>query len=251
MGDRPPTFPPRRVVRALAYSSHGTTRHEEFGRSQTSRNSTDAVKDACGHGKVRIVRDRTDHPAGVDQDAPAQTVSGRSCRARTANTPVTAVDAVAIRVIAVAGEVSWAAVPARAAPTPCMVSMPAERNPRAGPASSSGVSLVRRGRQEARRDVQAAGAGGPREGVRAPGGGAGRAARGSLPGTARAGVLVLLSSPMSTSRLTAVTGQGLGSVGRHPKVLLDAGPVERRRAGRSVLYSRPAAGEVVAEAAGL
>ncbi|WP_262062652.1 winged helix-turn-helix domain-containing protein [Streptomyces sp. STR69] len=77
------------------------------------------------------------------------------------------------------------------------------------------------------------------------------AALGALLGAARAGVLVLLSSPMSTSQLTAVTGQGLGSVGRHLKVLLDAGLVERRRAGRSVLYSRTAAGEVVVKAAGV
>jgi DNA-binding transcriptional ArsR family regulator len=77
------------------------------------------------------------------------------------------------------------------------------------------------------------------------------ASLGALLGPARAGVLMLLSSPMSTSQLTAVTGQGLGSVGRHLRVLLDAGLVERRRAGRSVLYSRTAAGEVVVKAAGL
>lgn len=70
----------------------------------------------------------------------------------------------------------------------------------------------------------------------------------ALLGPARASVLVLLASPMSTSQLTAVTGQGLGSVGRHLKVLLDAGLVERRRAGRSVLYSRTAAGGVLVEA---
>ncbi|MFI6562773.1 ArsR family transcriptional regulator [Streptomyces sp. NPDC050534] len=68
---------------------------------------------------------------------------------------------------------------------------------------------------------------------------------GALLGPARAGVLVLLASPMSTTQLTAVTRQGLGSVGRHLKVLLDAGLVERRRAGRSVLYSRTAAGDVL------
>ncbi|AVH58165.1 MULTISPECIES: ArsR/SmtB family transcription factor [Streptomyces] len=71
---------------------------------------------------------------------------------------------------------------------------------------------------------------------------------GALLGTARAGVLVLLDSPLSTSQLVAVTGQGLGSVGRHLKVLLDARLVERRRAGRSVLYSRTAAGEVLVTA---
>ncbi|WP_217143914.1 ArsR family transcriptional regulator [Streptomyces sp. AC627_RSS907] len=73
------------------------------------------------------------------------------------------------------------------------------------------------------------------------------AALGALLGPARAGVLVLLGSPMSPSQLVGVTGQGLGSVGRHLRVLLDAGLVERRRAGRSVLYSRTAAGEVLVE----
>ncbi|PWI07395.1 transcriptional regulator [Streptomyces sp. NWU339] len=72
---------------------------------------------------------------------------------------------------------------------------------------------------------------------------------GALLGGARARVLVLLGSPMSTSQLVAVTGQGLGSVGRHLRVLLDAGLVERwGRAGRSVLYVRTAAGEVLLEA---
>ncbi|MFF6876966.1 MULTISPECIES: ArsR family transcriptional regulator [unclassified Streptomyces] len=74
------------------------------------------------------------------------------------------------------------------------------------------------------------------------------ASLGALLGAARAGVLVLLHSPLSTSQLVAVTGQGLGSVGRHLRVLLDAGLVERRRAGRSVLYSRTAAGQVLVEA---
>lgn len=82
--------------------------------------------------------------------------------------------------------------------------------------------------------------------------GGGRAAPvslGALLGGARARVLVLLGSPMSTSQLVAVTGQGLGSVGRHLRVLLDAGLVERwGRAGRSVLYVRTAAGEVLVEA---
>ncbi|MFF4834707.1 helix-turn-helix domain-containing protein [Streptomyces sp. NPDC001315] len=72
---------------------------------------------------------------------------------------------------------------------------------------------------------------------------------GALLGAARAGVLVLLGGPMSTTQLVAVTGQGLGTVGRHLRVLLDAGLVERRRAGRSVLYSRTAAGEVLVKAA--
>ncbi|TDT32306.1 DNA-binding transcriptional ArsR family regulator [Streptomyces sp. BK208] len=74
------------------------------------------------------------------------------------------------------------------------------------------------------------------------------AALGTLLGPARAAVLTLLATPMSTSQLVGVTGQGLGSVGRHLRVLLDAGLVERRRAGRSVLYSRTPAGEVLTEA---
>ncbi|MHC3474298.1 ArsR/SmtB family transcription factor [Streptomyces sp. 7R007] len=71
---------------------------------------------------------------------------------------------------------------------------------------------------------------------------------GALLGTGRATVLVLLASPMSTSQLVAVTGQALGSVGRHLRVLRDAGLVERRRAGRSVLYSRTPAGQVLVDA---
>jgi DNA-binding transcriptional ArsR family regulator len=73
-------------------------------------------------------------------------------------------------------------------------------------------------------------------------------ALGRLLGPARAGVLVLLDTPKSTTQLVALTGQGLGSVGRHLKVLLDARLVQRRRAGRSVLYYRTAAGETLLEA---
>jgi DNA-binding transcriptional ArsR family regulator len=70
----------------------------------------------------------------------------------------------------------------------------------------------------------------------------------ALLGPARAGVLVRLDTPKSTTQLVALTGQGLGSAGRHLKVLLDAGLVRRRRAGRSVLYYRTAAGTVLVEA---
>lgn len=66
-----------------------------------------------------------------------------------------------------------------------------------------------------------------------------------LLGPGRAAVLVLLAAPHSTTQLVALTGQGLGSVGRHLKVLLDAGLVHRRRAGRSVLYHRTPAGDVL------
>ncbi|WP_215456179.1 helix-turn-helix domain-containing protein [Streptomyces sp. ATCC 21386] len=74
------------------------------------------------------------------------------------------------------------------------------------------------------------------------------AALGALLGESRARVLVVLDSPMSTTQLCALTGQGLGSVGRHLRVLLDAGLVRRGRAGRSVLYARTAEGEVLLRA---
>jgi DNA-binding transcriptional ArsR family regulator len=61
-------------------------------------------------------------------------------------------------------------------------------------------------------------------------------------------VLVLVETPRSTTQLVALTGQGLGSVGRHLKVLLDARLVQRRRAGRSVLYYRTAAGQALLQA---
>lgn len=71
---------------------------------------------------------------------------------------------------------------------------------------------------------------------------------GRLLGPARAGVLVLLDSPRSTTQLVALTGQGLGSVGRHLRVLLDAGLAGRRRSSRSVLYFRTEAGDVLVAA---
>ncbi|MFD3451910.1 transcriptional regulator [Streptomyces sp. NPDC058691] len=73
-------------------------------------------------------------------------------------------------------------------------------------------------------------------------------ALGALLGPARAAVLVLLDTPKSTTQLVALTGQGLGSVGRHLKVLLDARLVRRRRAGRSVLYYRTETGDALVTA---
>jgi hypothetical protein len=64
-----------------------------------------------------------------------------------------------------------------------------------------------------------------------------------LLGPGRATILAALDSPMSTTQLVAVTGLGLGSVGNHLKVLLDAGLLRRRRAGRSVLYYRTHLGD--------
>ncbi|MFI9624746.1 ArsR/SmtB family transcription factor [Streptomyces sp. NPDC052042] len=71
---------------------------------------------------------------------------------------------------------------------------------------------------------------------------------GRLLGPGRAAVLVLLAQPKSTTQLVALTGQGLGSVGRHLRVLLDSGLVDRCRAGRSVLYFRTDAGHVLVHA---
>ncbi|MFD7298275.1 ArsR/SmtB family transcription factor [Streptomyces sp. NPDC059897] len=70
----------------------------------------------------------------------------------------------------------------------------------------------------------------------------------ALLGAARAQVLVLLGQPLTTTQLVALTGQGLGSVGRHLKVLHGAGLVQRRRAGRSVLYVRTPAGDTLLRA---
>lgn len=66
---------------------------------------------------------------------------------------------------------------------------------------------------------------------------------GRLIGTARAGVLAQLDAPRSTSQLVALTGYGLGSVGDHLRVLREAGLVDRRRSGRSVLYYRTPLGQ--------
>jgi DNA-binding transcriptional ArsR family regulator len=63
-----------------------------------------------------------------------------------------------------------------------------------------------------------------------------------LIGPVRAQMLVHLAEPRSTSQLVALSGYGLGTVGGHLKVLLDAGLAERRRAGRSVLYRRTTLG---------
>ncbi|MFF2849887.1 transcriptional regulator [Streptomyces sp. NPDC058001] len=66
-----------------------------------------------------------------------------------------------------------------------------------------------------------------------------------LLGPGRAAVLALLDAPKSTTQLVALTGQGLGSVGRHLKVLHDAHLIARRRTGRSVLYYRTPTGETL------
>ncbi len=70
----------------------------------------------------------------------------------------------------------------------------------------------------------------------------------ALLGPGRARILILLDAPKSTTQLVALTGLGLGSVGRHLKILLDAHLIQRRRAGRSVLYSRTRPGDILVSA---
>ena len=70
-------------------------------------------------------------------------------------------------------------------------------------------------------------------------------ALGALIGPARAAILMLLVTPKSTTQLVALTGQRLGSVGRHLQILRAAGLLERRRVGRSVLYRRSPAGDLL------
>jgi DNA-binding transcriptional ArsR family regulator len=71
---------------------------------------------------------------------------------------------------------------------------------------------------------------------------------GPLVGANRADVLTSLDVPRSTSQLSTLTGQALGSVGGHLKVLLDSGLVLRRRSGREVLYWRTALGDALVAA---
>jgi DNA-binding transcriptional ArsR family regulator len=70
----------------------------------------------------------------------------------------------------------------------------------------------------------------------------------ALLGPGRAQVLILLDTPKSTTQLVALTGLGLGSVGRHLKILLDSRLAQRRRVGRSVLYSRTQPGDALVNA---
>ncbi|MEQ4305913.1 winged helix-turn-helix domain-containing protein [Plantactinospora sp. B6F1] len=73
--------------------------------------------------------------------------------------------------------------------------------------------------------------------------GAPPAALSRLLGPVRAEILARLESPASTTGLVAATGHGLGSVGGHLRVLLDAQLVRRRRSGRYVLYFRTPDGD--------
>jgi DNA-binding transcriptional ArsR family regulator len=74
------------------------------------------------------------------------------------------------------------------------------------------------------------------------------AALSRLLGPVRALVLTHLNTPKTPSQLCAVTGYGLGTVGGHLRVLLDAGLVQRRRTGRTVRYYRTPRGDDLAGA---
>jgi len=66
-----------------------------------------------------------------------------------------------------------------------------------------------------------------------------------LLGRNRARILVEAAEPVSTTVLVATTGLSLATVSDHLRVLTDAGLLERRRSGRSVLYWQSSTGRSV------
>ena len=75
------------------------------------------------------------------------------------------------------------------------------------------------------------------------------AALARLLGTSRAELLLQLDTPMSTTQLVRGTGQSLGAVGDHLRVLREAGLIAGGRAGRSVLYRRTPIGDALSASA--
>jgi DNA-binding transcriptional ArsR family regulator len=64
-----------------------------------------------------------------------------------------------------------------------------------------------------------------------------------LLGPTRAEILLLISQPITTTQLAAVTGLALGTIGGHLRILTDAGLAERHRSGAHVLYQRTSTGQ--------
>ena len=121
------------------------------------------------------------------------------------------------------------------------------RRPRA-PARAGRVRLAAR-----RRDVRPAVAAGADLPAARRGGPVGAAARrrgrrqalGDLLGRRRAGILVALAAEATTTELARRLAASPAGVSEHLGVLRRAGLVRARREGRSVLYSRTAAGDVL------
>ncbi|GAA1035085.1 hypothetical protein GCM10009557_41700 [Virgisporangium ochraceum] len=67
----------------------------------------------------------------------------------------------------------------------------------------------------------------------------------ALIGRSRAQLLVALAEPASTTQLARANRLAVGAVGDHLAVLLEAGLVDRARAGRSVLYRRTPLGDAL------
>lgn len=84
-----------------------------------------------------------------------------------------------------------------------------------------------------------------------PAGSQAPAATRALLGATRADLLVRLGQPTSTTQISVITGLALGTVGHHLRILHNAGLVNRRRTGATVLYYRNNLGDSLLAADGL